>query len=288
MRLLILACFVFILGCQRSQFEGYSITKNNLHYKLHFIGDGEKTPQIGDYLSYALVLSTLNDSVFYTNQNSAAGGEKIQMFNYSVKGAVQEALSLMQSGDSLTLIIEREKLLLEPFQFAKNLPNHHQYFKAQLKLNTLFSPEEFTQFQTQKKWQQDDEMNEQIALKKFLNDHEIGQENYLNGIYFIEHQPGKGPLPESGNSVLIHYKAGFLDGRRLDDTYFLNKPLEVRLGDPDQLLPGFELGIRQMRKGAHATFIIPSLLAFGENGSTNGSVKPFETLLYEVELIAIF
>ena len=43
-----------------------------------------------------------------------------------------------------------------------------------------------------------------------------------------------------------------------------------------------------MKLGGHATFIIPSLYAFGEKGSTNGTVKPFQTLIYEVELVAIF
>lgn len=282
------ASFLFFFGCQYSKHEGYSITKSGLHYRLNYIGDGDRNPEIGDYLHYNLVLSTIEDSIIYTNTNSASGGVKLIKFNNSTKGAIQEALSMMHQGDSVSLYIETENLFLEPFSFVKYIPKDLETIKAELRLTKLYSPKELEDLEKKIAWKQDDEMNEQIQLKQFLEEHEIGEEYFIDGIYIIPHKEGKEERPTSGNSVLIHYKAGFLDGTHLDDTYFLNKPLEVRLGDPDQLLPGFNIGVRQMKLGGHATFIIPSLYAFGEKGSTNGTVKPFQTLIYEVELVAIF
>jgi len=283
--------FAFILaflGCNYSKYDGFSITDSGLHYRLNYIGDGERNPDLGDYLHYSLVLSTPNDSVIFTNTSSATGGVKLFKFNNTTKGSIQEALAMMHEGDSVSLIIKAENLLLEPYAFVKFIPKEFEEIKGELKLTRLYSPLEMEEIRNKKAWKEDDEMNEQIALKKFLDEQNISEEYYHNGIYVIPHKEGKGEKPTGGNSVLIHYKAGFLDGTHLDDTYFLNKPLEVRLGDPDQLLMGFNIGIRELKKGGIATFIIPSQFAFGERGSTNGSVKPFQTLIYEVELVAIF
>ena len=98
---------------------------------------------------------------------------------------------------------------------------------------------------------------------------------------------GNGKKPEKGDYISIHYKAYFLDSTQLDNTYFLDKPLEISWGAPDQLLEGFYKGIKQMSEGGKAIFIIPSQYAFGERGASNGSVPPFTTIIYEVELIEI-
>lgn len=280
--------FAFLVGCNFSKHDGYSITSSGLHYKYNFIGDGEKTPVEGDYIQFSIVVSTMNDSVLYTNNRSAMGMAKWVKFNNSVKGAVQEALGMMIKGDSLSLIVESENMKLEPFAFAQFIPEGEDIVKAELVLTQHLNAKQYAEYQKRMAWKADDEMNEQIALKQFLRDNEIDENHFLDGIYYINHKKGKGPKAESGKSLLVHYKAGFLDGTPLDDTYFLDRPLEVRLGDPGQMLPGFEIGIRQMHQGGHATFIIPSLFAFGENGSTNGSVKPFQTIIYEVELVRVF
>ena len=48
-----------------------------------------------------------------------------------------------------------------------------------------------------------------------------------------------------------------------------------------------EDAIGMMHEGEKALFIMPSELAFGENGSSTGIIPPFTSLIFEVELVAI-
>lgn len=289
MRKLLFLTFSVLLfhSCGWSRYEGFNRTLSGLHYRLNYIGDGDRTPKKGDHIHFTLVLKNLQDDVLYRNTNSAAGGRQWQKFVTTTKGAITEGLDMLQLGDSATFIMEREALALEREKLIQFVPDTLSMVKAEVKLTGLKSPEEFEELQKRLAWKEDEEMNEQIRLNAFLQEMGLSDSNFTNGIYLVNHKKGKGPTPRNGNTLLIHYKAGFIDGSTLDNTYFLGHPLEVRLGDPDQMLKGFEVGIRQMREGGHATFIIPSLFAFGEKGSTNGSVKPYQTLIYEVELVKV-
>jgi FKBP-type peptidyl-prolyl cis-trans isomerase len=40
-----------------------------------------------------------------------------------------------------------------------------------------------------------------------------------------------------------------------------------------------------MNEGAKAKFIIPSHLAYGEDGSSTGIIPPYTTVIYEIELL---
>lgn len=130
-------------------------------------------------------------------------------------------------------------------------------------------------------------MNEQLALKQYLDTMQLDEKNYISGIYYQELQKGKGKRPVKGNAVFIHYRAYFINGKEFDNTYGMDEPFVFNLGDPDQVIEGIETGLQLMRKKGKARFVIPSQLAFGEKGSSTGIVPPFSTLIYEVELINI-
>ena len=48
------------------------------------------------------------------------------------------------------------------------------------------------------------------------------------------------------------------------------------------VIPGWDEGLQLLSKGEKATFIIPSSLAYGEQGY--GPIAPFSTLVFDVEL----
>src|SRR5690606_16043728 len=123
-------------------------------------------------------------------------------------------------------IAKRKNLSYEREGLSNFIPENVSQVKLAVKLQKLLSPHLYSQYLKQKKWKEDDEMNEQIRLNKFLTENEISSETFTNGIYFIEHKQGNGAFPQNEQTLYIHYKAGFLDGRFLDDSYFLGRPLE--------------------------------------------------------------
>ena len=61
------------------------------------------------------------------------------------------------------------------------------------------------------------------------------------------------------------------------------EPIEFSLG-VGQVIPGWDEGIALLNKGAKATFIIPSDLAYGAAGA-GGVIPPNATLKFVVELV---
>ncbi|PJB13827.1 MAG: peptidylprolyl isomerase, partial [Flavobacteriales bacterium CG_4_9_14_3_um_filter_32_8] len=58
-------------------------------------------------------------------------------------------------------------------------------------------------------------------------------------------------------------------------------------GSPDQVIKGLEIAINGMKKGEKSKIIIPSQLAFGEEGSSTQIVPPFTTVIYELEIVNV-
>ena len=104
-----------------------------------------------------------------------------------------------------------------------------------------------------------------------------------SGLFYRVDKAGEGVQPAKGNSVKVHYKGELLDGTVFDSSFKRNQPIEFSLG-VGQVIPGWDEGIALLNKGAKATLIIPSDLAYGAAGA-GGVITPNATLKFEVELV---
>ena len=104
-----------------------------------------------------------------------------------------------------------------------------------------------------------------------------------SGLFYSIEEKGKGEQPQKGNTVKVHYKGELLDGTVFDSSFKRNQPIEFSIG-VGQVIPGWDEGIALLTKGAKATLIIPSDLAYGSAGA-GGVIPPNATLKFEVELV---
>ena len=118
------------------------------------------------------------------------------------------------------------------------------------------------------------------ALAEFTK----GFDQTSSGLYYQIQTQGTGDKPTTGNTVKVHYKGELLDGTVFDSSFKRNEPIEFNLG-VGQVIPGWDEGIALLNKGAKATFIIPSELAYGSAGA-GGVIPPDATLKFEVELVS--
>ena len=86
------------------------------------------------------------------------------------------------------------------------------------------------------------------------------------------------------DNIYLSYEGSFLNGRFLEKSV---PGFSFQFGVPDQVLKGINNVIRYLREGENVKIILPSPLAFGEPGSSNGTVPPFTPLLYNIKLIQV-
>ncbi len=98
---------------------------------------------------------------------------------------------------------------------------------------------------------------------------------------------GEGDSVKIGKEVTLTYQAYFSNGEKFDDTEQWNDSMTFSYGQPLQVIDGLEKGIKGLTEGSEAKLIIPSRLAFGEEGSSSGIVPPYEALLYDIKIISV-
>ena len=89
---------------------------------------------------------------------------------------------------------------------------------------------------------------------------------------------------KGGDTIIVHYTGYFLDGKKFDSSYDNNQPLTIVVGK-GQLIQGFEQGVIGMKLGGQRRIIIPSSLAYGEQGS--GAIPPNTPIAFDIELLEI-
>lgn len=108
-------------------------------------------------------------------------------------------------------------------------------------------------------------------------------------MYCIIDEANEGDPIANDSVVQIVYKGYLMDGRVFDQNTS-DDPLEVTVGE-GSVIEGWELGLLKLHEGEKARFVIPYQLAYGEAGEfTDGGyrvVPPYETLLFDIEVISV-
>jgi FKBP-type peptidyl-prolyl cis-trans isomerase len=282
--------FITVLSCKDPVYKGYTQSDSGLYYKLQAIGDGGKRPGIGDYLQLRITYKTSSDSVFLDSYSSNETGTVILPFNHSsFKGSFEDGLEIMNEGDSVSFIVDANNLFTHFFK--TKLPyflERDNIVKMDVKLVRILDAEEYKKkVQEYEAMVADRDIEEQRKLQTYLDTNQTHFSFFSSGMYYLPLAQGAGEGPVKGDLVQVNYKGYFLDGRPFESTYDRGQPLEFKLGEQGQVLKGIELAISLLNKGGKAKFIIPSRLAFGEEGSSTGIVPPFSTVIYEIELLSI-
>ena len=104
-----------------------------------------------------------------------------------------------------------------------------------------------------------------------------------SGLQYSVVTEGDGAKPMATDQVTVHYRGTLIDGTEFDSSYSRGEPATFGL---NQVIPGWTEGLQLMNVGSKYQFVIPQALGYGDRGA-GGAIGPFETLIFEVELVAI-
>ncbi len=104
-----------------------------------------------------------------------------------------------------------------------------------------------------------------------------------SGLVFRSLKDGSGASPAATDTVRVHYRGTFPDGREFDSSYKRGQPAEFPL---NRVIKCWTEGVQKLKVGGKAKLTCPASIAYGERGA-GGVIPPNATLLFDVELLGI-
>jgi FKBP-type peptidyl-prolyl cis-trans isomerase len=218
------------------------------------------------------------------------------------KGDVLDALFLLSEGDSAVV-----KTNIDSLSKGRPRPANFKgkYITYILKVEKVIAKGNLSDEVFQGRWMAftksaaDAIKNEEPAkIKKYIADNNLKVTTTPSGLDYIITQQGTGPVPATGDTVLVNYIGKNVNGKVFDTNIKAEaqkaklpmnpmnpyKPIRFAIGAPG-MIAGLTQGMVLYSKGGKGTLILPSSLAYGEQGG--GPIGPFTPLIFEVELVDI-
>jgi FKBP-type peptidyl-prolyl cis-trans isomerase FkpA len=238
------------------------------------------SPVRSDYININFTGRLVDGTIFDTSDRALAVANNIERDNkiYGPHKFLLETMSIMGFREGLMMMKEGEIARII-------IPSHLAFGRNQIGLispySTLIYDVELIDVIN------DPIEHEKKLIETYLQENGIETEPENSGLYYIESQAGSGNQPALDSKVALHYQGALIDGRVFDRSE-TGIAWTLDLNFASNYIPGFIEGIRKMRIGTKARFIIPSDIGFGPTGSSEGMIPPYSTLVFDVEVVNIY
>lgn len=202
-------------------------------------------------------LNNANDSLsYFIGANMANGLKKDAMDVYFSEAAFMQGYNdMLAKGDSGLILGMREGMTL-----AQDISMKQQEVKYADKIK---------------------------AGEDFLNEksREEGVVTLPSGLRYKVIKEGNGEVPQLADEVTCHYHGTLLDGTVFDSSVERGEPAKFPVS---RVISAWTEALQKMPVGSKWELYCPYNLAYGEMGTPQGGpIGPYETLVFEVELLGI-
>ncbi|MGH9023284.1 MAG: FKBP-type peptidyl-prolyl cis-trans isomerase [Acidimicrobiia bacterium] len=102
----------------------------------------------------------------------------------------------------------------------------------------------------------------------------------------VDLEEGTGAAAKVGDVITVHYVGAHHSSGGEFDASWGGQPFPVPLGQ-GRVIKGWDQGLVGMKVGGRRQLVIPPDLAYEDRGTPDGTIKPGETLVFVVDLLAI-
>lgn len=292
---------MFLSACMQSRHEGFDESETGLYYAIHKESGATKTAKEGDIFFCKMQLLVKGaegkaDSMLYNSDEAPdfPGGIKfIQLVKPEYAGDLMEGMAKLHIGDSASFIVSADSFFLvsnkleklpEGIKSGSELLFHFGIKDIKSKDETIRMISEMQSKNSGIDKARLDQLQASEAedLRLYLERKQITAKPNPSGLIYIETAKGNGVKAQKGKKVTVNYSGYLLNGKKFDSSFDRGTPFQFTLGQ-GEVIAGWDEGVAMMNVGTTATFIIPSILAYGSNGS--GEIPPFAPLVFEVQLL---
>ncbi|HWK59110.1 MAG TPA: FKBP-type peptidyl-prolyl cis-trans isomerase [Parapedobacter sp.] len=295
---------IAILGSACQQFEKGD---GGLEYKI-VKDNGQPKAQTGDLLSVHLIVKTDRDSLLQSTYDIGLP----QIINIApdstpglYPGDYNSMFRMLGEGDSAVFKLDLDTMATQTMrpkpEFAEkyivfNVKVNKHFKKGDLTDSALYA-EVNTYFDAEIEKLK---ASEESKIASYIKNNKLEPLKTASGLQYIIVEEGTGEKPAAGDTVQVNYTGALVATGKVFDTSIKEvaeendmfnamrpyEPAKFAIG-VRQVIPGWDEGLLLLPKGSKAKLIIPSELAYGENGDGRGVIPPFAPLVFDIELIDI-
>ena len=295
---------VIVLGIAVTAFTGcnkFEKGEGDMMYNIHTDKTGE-TIKEGDFVAFKAIEKTEGDSVLYSSYDYDRPSLLVKEKSV-FKGDLFAALGLLSEGDSATFKINIDSMVMKMGR-PQPADTTTKYLIYTIKIDKVIPKGKLTdslfrgKIDAFLKTEMDLAKNGETAkIKGYVAAKSLKPTVSASGLNYVISKEGSGPKAKPGDTILVNYTGSFLSGKVFDSslpdvaktsgTFNAGRkyePLKMPVGMQGSI-PGFEEALFLLPKGGKATVVLPSSLAYGEQG--NQGIPPFTPLVFELEMINI-
>ena len=280
---------------------GFKQGDGGLLYNIHTSKGGAKIKE-GDFISLNMVVKTDGDSVLNSTYESGQP-TRMAMPKPQAKGDVVAGIGLLGEGDSATFKIASDSIFKGGQQRPPGFKSKYLVFVVKVEkviAKGALNEQVFRGRVMDYIKSQGDALKAQepAKIKKYIADHNLTLTKTASGLQYVITTPGTGEKPAVGDTAVVNYTGKMVSGKVFDtsikaealkakipvDPMRQFAPIRIPVGQA-KVIPGWDEGLQLLNKGAKAIFIIPSDIAYKDQGI--GPIGPYSPLVFEMEMVDV-
>lgn len=277
---------LFLAACSGN--SGFKKTKSGLVYKIISDGNGPVVKN-GQFLKVHYTQSikkNSKDSVLVSSFDGMPTYAQVDSVPESYNPAT--VFGMLRDGDSVVIVMEVDSI----YKTADQRP---PFMAAKDKLTLTFKVLEIIENEEALRVDQqallEKQKKEEVKeIEEYLAKNNIQAQKTEKGTFVQIETPGTGPAADSGKAVHVLYTGKTFEGKVFDsnvDTSFGHPEPYVLVIGQRGAIEGWDDGLRLFRKGGKGKLYIPSMLAYGGNPPQGAPFKPFENLMFDIEVVDV-